>query len=158
MDITILPMSQGDIDEVLKIEDVSFPRPWSRAQFEKELENPFSRSFAARLDKSNNKALVGYIIIWLVAEEAHILNIAVHPDFKKKGIGAKLIRFILDFLAEQYARAVYLEVRHSNTAAQMLYKGFGFKEIGIRKGYYSDNNEDAIVMGLEMKDKNRADR
>lgn len=151
-------MSQDDIDEVLKIEDVSFPRPWSRSQFEKELENPFSRSFAARLDKSNNKTLVGYIIIWLVAEEAHILNIAVLPDFKKKGIGTKLIQFILDFLAKQYARAVYLEVRHSNTAAQMLYKGFGFKEIGIRKGYYSDNNEDAIVMGLEMKDKNRADR
>ncbi len=142
-------MSHDDIDEVIKIEAVSFPCPWSRSQFEKELQNPLSHSFTARLDKSNNKTLAGYIIIWLVAEEAHVLNIAVHPDFKKKGIGKKIIQFVLDFLTERYTRAVYLEVRHSNIAAQKLYEGFGFSQIGIRKNYY-DNREDAIVMGLEM--------
>ncbi|MBI5682628.1 MAG: ribosomal protein S18-alanine N-acetyltransferase [Deltaproteobacteria bacterium] len=143
-------MSPLDINEVLKIEDESFPKPWAASLFEKELKNPFSLSFVARLNKKDSSKLIGYIVIWLVAEEAHILNIAVHPDYRRKGIGKRLIKFIMDFLLNKSTRAVYLEVRDSNTAAQKLYRGFGFREIGIRKGYYSDNKEDAVVMGFEM--------
>lgn len=150
VDVTILPMLQDDIDEILKIEDVSFPMPWSRLQFLKELKNPFSHSFVARLNKPDDKMLVGYIVVWLVAEEAHILNIAVHPDFRKIGLGKKILMFMLNHLIERNTRAVYLEARVSNTAAQRLYRGAGFSEIGIRKKYY-ENKEDAVVMGLELK-------
>ena len=179
-DITILPMSHNDIDEILEIENQSFPKPWSIALFEKELDNPFSFSFVARLNKKDSSKpsttfvrvggtarvghsdvvlgkLIGYIVIWLVAEESHVLNIAVHPDYRRKGIGKRLIKFIMDFLLNKSTRAVYLEVRKSNTAAQKLYRGLGFREIGVRKGYYSDNKEDAVVMGLELKDRLKAE-
>ena len=155
-DITILPMSRNDIDEILEIENVSFPGPWSMSIFEKELKNPFSFPFVARFDKTETKTIAGYIIVWLVAEEAHILNLAVHPDFRRKGIARLLLEFMLDFLAGRSARVVYLEVRRSNISAQRLYMGFGFSEIGVRKEYYSDNKEDAIVMGLEMACKSSA--
>lgn len=144
-------MTFDDLEDVLRIEKLSFPSPWPRSQFEKELKNQFSNKFTARLTHDGEKTVAAYIIFWVVADEAHILNIATHPDFRRCGIAKSLLVFTLEQLKEVGAREVFLEVRRSNAPAQKMYKDFGFREIGIRKGYYGDNKEDAIVMALTIK-------
>lgn len=149
--LEILPMTLDDMEEVFGIEKLSYTSPWPRSQFEKELKNQFSNKFTAKITHDGEKTVAAYIIFWTVADEAHILNIATHPGFRRCGIAKSLLAFALDCLEETDVREVFLEVRRSNSAAQKLYKDFGFKEIGIRKGYYGDNGEDAIVMSLSMK-------
>lgn len=144
-------MTFDDLEDVLGIEKLSFPSPWPRAQFEKEIKNQFSNKFTAKIAHDGKKTVAAYIIFWVVADEAHILNIAVHPDFQRRGIAKRLLVFTLGQLEGIGTREVFLEVRRSNVHAQRLYMGFGFKVIGVRKGYYGDNNEDAIVMALSMK-------
>ncbi len=145
-------MTFDDLGDVLGIEKLSFPSPWPRSQFEKEIKNQFSNKFVAKIAHDGGKTVVAYIIFWVVADEAHILNIAVHPDFRRQGIAKSLLVFALDRIEEMDGRGIFLEVRRSNIAAQMLYKKFGFREIGVRKGYYGDNGEDAVVMQLSTKD------
>jgi len=160
-------MTVDDLEGVLEIERVSFPSPWPRSQFERELKNPLSYAFTAKVaspspislspegreegeGEGEGLRIIGYVIFWLVGDEAHILNIAVHPGFRRRGIAKALLSFTLELLLKKGGKGVFLEVRRSNLAARRLYKGFGFKEIGVRKGYYTDNQEDAIVMGLEL--------
>lgn len=146
-------MTVDDLEGVLEIERVSFPSPWPRSQFERELKNPLSYAFTTKVIhplEGKGLRIIGYVIFWLVADEAHILNIAVHPGFRRRGIAKALLRFTLELLLKKGGKGVFLEVRRSNLAARRLYKGFGFKEIGVRKGYYTDNQEDAIVMGFEL--------
>lgn len=144
-------MTFDDLEDVLGIEKLSFPSPWPRSQFEKEIKNQFSNKFTAKITQDGRKTVAAYIIFWVVADEAHILNIAVHPDLRRRGIAKRLLVFTLGQLEEIGTREVFLEVRRSNVRAQRLYMGFGFKVIGVRKGYYGDNKEDAIVMALSMK-------
>ncbi len=148
--LKILPMASGDLDDVLNIERLSYLSPWPRSQFEKELRSPFSHKFVARVAKDGKEVIASFIIFWVVADEAHILNIATHPDFRRHRIAKRLLFCMLNSMKEMGLRKVFLEVRRSNVAAQRLYKYFGFMEIGVRKGYYADNNEDAIVMALEI--------
>lgn len=136
----IRPMGKKDLDRVKEIEDVSFPSPWSLSAFERELKNPWSVAWVYELDKR----VVGYLIAWKVADEFHVVNLAVDPQFRNQGIGESLLRYALEN-AEGCVWA-RLEVRRSNWIAQALYRKLGFQEIGIRKQYYSDENEDAIVM------------
>lgn len=146
-------MTVDDLEGVLEIERVSFSNPWPRDQFERELKNPLSYAFTAKVIhplEGKGLMIIGYTIFWLVTDEAHILNIAVHPAFRRRGVAKALLRFTLELLFKKGGKEVFLEVRRSNLAARRLYKGFGFKEIGVRRGYYTDNQEDAIVMGLEM--------
>lgn len=141
--ITIEPMTLDDLDEVLGIENVSYPTPWSRRAFESELTgNSYARYFVAR----KGRAVVGYIGMWVILEEAHITNVAVHPDHRRQGIGEKLMLHCIEEARKMGATRMTLEVRVSNIVAQNLYKKLGFEAKGIRKGYYSDTNEDAIVM------------
>ena len=146
--LEILPMTLDDLEDVLNIERLSFPSPWPWSQFEKEIQNPFSNKFTARIVQDGGKIIVAYIIFWVVADEAHILNIVTHPDFRRRGIAKRLFMFTLGRLEGIGVREVFLEVRRSNISAQKLYRDFGFEEIGIRKGYYGNNNEDAVVMAL----------
>jgi [ribosomal protein S18]-alanine N-acetyltransferase len=150
-DIVILPMTLSDMEDVLSIEKLSYSSPWPISQFEKELQNPISCKFTARLMQGGKELVAAYIIFWVVADEAHILNISTHPDFRKMGISKNLLIFALDHMEDRNVRGVFLEVRRSNIIAQKLYRGFGFKAIAVRKGYYGDNNEDAIVMALLLK-------
>ena len=152
-DMGILPMTLNDLEDVLSIEKLSYPSPWPIAQFEKEIQNPISGKFTARLIQGEKEIVAAYIIFWVVADEAHILNISTHPDFRRIGIAKSLLVFALDYMEDRNVRGVFLEVRRSNIIAQKLYRGFGFKEIAVRKGYYGDNNEDAIVMALNLKDR-----
>jgi len=141
------PTKPGDLGDIMIIEKVSFPSPWSYNMFLEEIRNPLSRSFVARKFNPESKIL-GYIFYQVVAFEMHILNIAVHPSFREKGIGTTLITESIDRENEGgSARYAFLEVRENNEKAIRLYQKLGFKTLGIRKNYYRKENINAIIMG-----------
>ncbi|MFZ3072961.1 MAG: ribosomal protein S18-alanine N-acetyltransferase [Thermodesulfobacteriota bacterium] len=148
--LKIFPMTSLDIDAVMEIEKVSFPRPWLREFFEKELESPISYCFVAKAVLDGREIIAGYMVFWIVDEEAHILNIAVTPELRNMGLAKKLLSFSLEFMLEKGVVAAYLEVRTSNEAAKKLYARFGFKDLYVRKKYYG--SEDAVVMMLDMEE------
>jgi len=146
MNVILRPMEEQDVDGVVKISDLSFPSPWSKTSYLQEIRNPVSKYIVAVLD---NK-IVGFVGTWIVLDESHITNVAVHPDFRKLNIGSLLINSLINICKCEYnCKYLDLEVRRSNIPAQKLYFKYGFKEIGIRKGYYSDNKEDALLLKLE---------
>ncbi|MBI5182339.1 MAG: ribosomal protein S18-alanine N-acetyltransferase [Nitrospirae bacterium] len=145
--IKIENMKEDDINEVLKIERASFSMPWSSEMFRCELaDHPFSYLYVA---KDESGKILGYICYWLVFDEMNILNLAVSEGFRRKGIGSYLLRFVLEDSADKGAKSVNLEVRLSNTAAIRLYEGFGFRREAVRKGYYENPAEDAVLMALD---------
>lgn len=149
--IVIQPMRVADIDAVMEIERRSFPTPWSRAAFVSELlDNDRAYYMVARADTETGPRVVGYIGLWLIAGEGHITNVAVHPDCRGKGIGRRLLTAAADLCRARSARRMTLEVRVSNLVAQQLYRDMGFVSAGIRRGYYRDNNEDAIIMWKDL--------
>ncbi|MGI6712133.1 MAG: ribosomal protein S18-alanine N-acetyltransferase [Bacillota bacterium] len=141
--ISLLPLKPEDIDQVLSIEKVSFPTPWSRESILNELMyNSLAHYYACfRSDK-----LIGYGGMWIIIDEAHITTIAVHPDYRGRKIGAAIMLHLMAQAIEKGADKITLEVRPSNIAAERLYSQLGFKAVGRRKGYYSDTKEDAIIM------------
>jgi ribosomal-protein-alanine N-acetyltransferase len=148
-DLKIFPMSFAELEEVMEIENFSFPKPWHKSQFRKELMNPMSFSFVGKVLYKGKLKLVSYIVFWLLPGEAHILNIVVHPEFLRCGIATELMSFAMVNMQEMGVKDVFLEVRRSNIAANRLYKALGFEEVGIRRGYY-ENGENAIVMHYEL--------
>ena len=148
MAVQIEPMRVRDLNGVLSIEKESFPTPWSRYAFLTELlENDRAYYLVA---KTKDRKLVGYIGIWLILDEGHITTIAVHPHYRGRGIGRKLLETAEVLGRERDIHRFTLEVRVSNTVAHDLYIKMGFKDGGIRPGYYRDNNEDAIIMWKEL--------
>ncbi len=143
-------MIDEDLDAVVDIENVSYVRPWSRKTFVSELNNPISHAFAGKLNIDGKDVLAAYSVSWIVQGEAHLLNLTVHPDFRRMGIARKLLAFNLRFMEEDAVGTVFLEVRRSNDAARILYEEYGFREFYVREKYYGD--EDALVMGLELED------
>ena len=146
----IQPLTPADLDAVMEIERLSFRTPWLRQAFEEEMARPWARVEILRHAVSGRP--VAFADYWLVADELHILNIATHPEARRQGHGARLLRHILDVARRASYRSVELEVRRSNLAAQALYRGFKFQQVGIRARYYEDNDEDAIVMTLRLRD------
>lgn len=144
--LIIRPMTKDDIDGVYKVEEDCFVDTWSKDAFNKELKNSLARYLVAELD---NK-IVGYVGVWFVVDEGHITNVAVHSDYRGKKIGDRLIKDMVELCKENKIVAMTLEVRASNTVAQNLYRKYGFKMGGIRKEYYSDNKEDAIIMWNQL--------
>jgi len=144
----IIPLDYGDLDEVEKIESVSFPEPWSLGMFYHELSLPFSHFYVMRKNSEGKTKgeMVAYGGFWMVKEEAHITNLAVHPDYRNQGIGTKFLGFLLEEAKNLGATMATLEVRISNKIGQRLYEKWGFKKVRIRKGYYAYTGEDAIVM------------
>ena len=147
--IEIRRMLKRDLDEVLIIEKLSFPAPWSRNMFEQEFLFPHAHLLVAA-ESPHSSQVRGYLCFWLVAEETHILNLAVHPDWRRQGVGARLLEYVIDFSRAKGAEEVLLEVRRSNYGAISLYRHFHFKPQGIRPRYYRESGEDAIVMGLHL--------
>ena len=140
-------MLPSDLDEVLAIEEASFAVPWSRESFLFELEaNPYARSFVMRRDAK----IVAFTCLWIVYDELKINNIAVDAGERRNGYGKILLRFVLDFGRSEGCTEATLEVRPSNIAARALYAAHGFREVGLRKGYYRDTQEDAILMAAEI--------
>ncbi len=141
--IVIERMTIDDIENVLKVENDCFSTPWSRDSFVRELvENKIALYLVAKIEK----IAVGYIGVWKIFNEGHITNVAVHSDYRGKGIATRLISELLSLCEKDGIDAFTLEVRRSNIVAQNLYKKFQFAECGFRKGYYQDTKEDAIIM------------
>ncbi|MGE5299404.1 MAG: ribosomal protein S18-alanine N-acetyltransferase [Acidobacteriota bacterium] len=145
-DIVIGDMETGDLPSVLEIERASFAMPWSETSFFNELKNPRSISRAARRDGR----VTGYIFASRILDEGHILDLAVHPDFRRQGIASALVTHVIEHLREEGVRFIFLEVRESNVPAIKMYEQFGFEEIGIRKNYYVYPDEDAVIMCLKF--------
>lgn len=142
-EIEIRPMTEADLDEVLEIEQVSFPTPWSRSSYASELQQ---NSLSLYLVVLQEGRLVGYAGMWIIIDEGHITNVAVHPEYRNRGLGCLLMRELIDLAVQNRVTAITLEVRPSNRSAQGLYRKLGFIPNGLRKGYYTDTGEDAIVM------------
>ena len=147
--VTLRDMRRDDLPTVLDIERRSFSQPWSRAFFEKELATPFARLIVAVEAGRAGPTVVGYICRWRVTDEVHILNVAVHPDRRGRGFGRLLLEGTLGEARSSRARIVYLEVRAGNVVARRLYRSLGFRELGVRRGYYGPG-QDAIVMELRL--------
>lgn len=143
--MNIRRMALEDISQVVAIDQVSFSLPWPERSFRFEIaENPASRAWVAETDER----IVGMIVAWMLVDEAHIATIATHPEFRRQGIASKLLIHTLQAMMNEGAKTSVLEVRESNTAAQEMYRKFGFEESGSRPHYYKDNGEDAILMTL----------
>jgi ribosomal-protein-alanine N-acetyltransferase len=138
-------MTLDDLEQVIAIDQVSFSLPWPVRSFAFECENPISRCWVAELDGR----VVAMLVAWLIVDDVHIATIATHPDFRKQGIGKKLLTHVLRSAKEEGALTSFLEVREGNLAAQEMYRKFGYVESGRRENYYNDNGEDAILMTLE---------
>ena len=145
--IIIEQMTSKDIDGVFEVEKNCFEHHWSKDALKKELNNDVARYLVAKLDGK----VVGYVGIWFVMDEGHITNVAVHSDYRGRKIGDKLVKALIRLCRENNIVSMTLEVRVSNVVAQNLYKKYGFKLAGIRKEYYSDNKEDAMIMWNDIK-------
>ncbi len=139
--IHIVSLSEKDLPEIMEIESMSFTSPWSENLFRQELRNERVEVMGARFLNH----LLGYVVLWHGFRETHIMNIAVHPHFRRRGIGSMLLEYAIN-RARMKSDVLLLEVRVSNVPAIQLYKRYGFLPIGLRRKYYSDNNEDALVM------------
>jgi [ribosomal protein S18]-alanine N-acetyltransferase len=140
------PMTNADLDEVMAIERTSYRFPWSSGFFRQELQVACARSILAETDGK----IVGYVLYWLLPGAIDIHNLAVHSDYRRRGIARVLLDHVVSEAERQSVVRVMLEVRRSNVPAQRLYETTGFATTGIRKGYYSDNGEDALAMTLEL--------
>ncbi|MEW6447133.1 MAG: ribosomal protein S18-alanine N-acetyltransferase [Bacillota bacterium] len=146
MKVKIDSMGQEHLDQVVAIENVSFPVPWKRDTFLFEI---LLNELADYIVALKNGQVVGYGGMWLILDEAHVTNIAVHPVFRGRGVGKRILQELIRRAAGRGVKHMTLEVRPSNHVACRLYKEFGFVEKGVRRRYYQDNNEDAIIMWLE---------
>ena len=145
--VKIKPMQKTDLDDVIAIEAKAYgEHHWSKDSFMSELSNDLAKYFSVF---NTDGQLIGYCGCWQILEEAHITNIAVSPDYRRKHIGEALLTTIIDECYRNMAKYITLEVRVSNTPAISLYEKYGFKSLGVRKGYYQDNNEDALIMWTE---------
>ncbi|WP_026691405.1 ribosomal protein S18-alanine N-acetyltransferase [Alteribacter aurantiacus] len=146
-EIQIRLMELDDVDGVLAVEEMCFPTPWSRSAFVNELK---TNQFAYYLVAEARERVIGYCGVWVIIDEAHITNIAVDPTYRRKGIGEALMTGSLELARTFGAKKLTLEVRVSNEAAQNMYEKLGFERGGIRKNYYTDNQEDAQIMWVMM--------
>lgn len=144
--MTIRPMTVDDLPGVQAIESASFTTPWPTHAYRQELEG---NRLAQYLVCVMGGVIVAYGGIWLMVDEAHITTFAVHPRYRRRRIGERLLLALMDLARKRYAREATLEVRLSNLAARRLYEKYGFRPVGIRPRYYSDNGEDALIMTTE---------
>ncbi len=150
-DVPIEPMKKEDLDQIMAIEQASFSMPWSRNLFLSEFRSPGVSTLLVALEPANPiRSITGYIIFWLVEDEMHILNLAVAPAWRRRGIGRRLVLAGIRRAHLKGGRRAFLEVRASNTAAQKLYSDLGFSGTAVRRDYYDAPAEDAVVMTLEQ--------
>lgn len=146
-DVNIRPMDKRDINHVVYIEKKCFNCPWTKGTFIDEI---FNNKLAHYFVVTLGKKVIGYAGTWTILDEAHVTTIAVHPDFRGKGLGKRLVVTLMLHTIKMGIPRITLEVRASNITARKLYQGLGFLEHGVRKGYYCDNHEDAIIMWKEL--------
>jgi ribosomal-protein-alanine N-acetyltransferase len=147
--LVVEPMRIDDIPAVHAIESASFPTPWPPYAFRGELE---TNRMAHYLVVRAGARVIAYAGVWLMVDEAHVTTFAVLPAYRRRGIGARLLSEIIELSAALGATVVTLEVRLSNAGARRLYQRFGFRPVGVRPRYYSDNGEDALIMTTDRLD------
>ncbi len=146
-EMKIRSMEEKDLPRIMAIEHACFPTPWAQQSYVNELrDNDYARYFCLEEDSK----IIGYMGLWFILEEGHITNIAIHPDYQGRSLGELLMRTVIDLMALEGMERMTLEVRASNWVARNLYEKIGFVTAGVRKGYYSDNNEDAVIMWLDI--------
>lgn len=146
-------MNNDDIDQVIWIDEESFPNPWPRHSYHYEInQNANSRAWVLEVVKGEGgkKEIAAMAVLWIVLDEVHIGTIAVHPSYRGVGLGKFFLTRILEKTFEEGVIKAFLEVRKSNQAAIRLYQSLGFTIDGIRKEYYRDNREDALMMSCEI--------
>jgi len=143
----VRPMQVYDLKAILEVERVSFTTPWSLEAFKTELkDNEYARYLCLELEGQ----VIGYMGLWFILDEGHITNIAITPNHRGQHWGEFLMRSVMGKMVEQGMERMTLEVRASNSPAQALYKRLGFAIAGVRKGYYADTGEDALIMWAEL--------
>lgn len=142
--INVIRMTNDDVDEVFHIEELVHPdHHWSKESFYNELANKLAYYYCVK-DEENK--ILGYIGLWHIIDEAHVTTLAVHPDYRKQQLAQILLTQAIEDCYKDMIKYITLEVRESNIPAIMLYEKFLFESIGMRKNYYQDNNENAIIM------------
>lgn len=144
--IEIKLMTSDDVEEIAELDKLCFSVPWSYDAFLSETQNTIARYIVAK----DGDHCIGYCGFWIAYDSGDITNVAVHPDYRKQGIGTQLIGAMINLAKSEGVTSMNLEVRKSNVAAQKLYSKYGFKCVGTRKGYYSDNKEDALIMVVNL--------
>ena len=136
------PLKKSHLEGIINIEQACFVVPWSKEAFLQELKNDIAVYIVAMQDDE----VIGYGGMWIILDESHITNVAVAKSYQRQGIAKKIVEQLIERSEQEKAFSMTLEVRKSNNSAISLYKKFSFKEVGIRKGYYENNNEDALIM------------
>jgi len=150
-------MHEEDIAQVAEIDHEAFPKQWPPANYRRELHGWLAHYVVACDDSDTDgesapldrEYILGFASFWIMADEAHITNIAVRKTHRRRGIGELLLISMIGLATELHTRNFTLEVRASNTAAQNLYSKYDFNQVGLRRGYYTDNKEDAVLMSIE---------
>jgi ribosomal-protein-alanine N-acetyltransferase len=151
-------MNEYHLEQIMEIERISFPTPWTEKMFLEELTSPLSFHFVASRWKGHHDLVLSYIIFWMFREEVHILNLATHPDVRRQGIAHSLLLFSMDFSYKKGGIVYLLETREKNRPALNLYQKLGFSSYGVRKKYYPDTGEDAVLMGLFYGDRKHEEK
>ncbi len=147
LEISIDDLQKEDLDSLMEIESTAYgEHHWSRDSFVNELNNKVAKYYAV---KNKDLELIAYMGVWNIVDEAHITTIAVREDYRRLHVGEALIAKMLEDCYNNYVKYITLEVRVGNIPAIKLYEKFGFKSLGVRKGYYQDNGEDALIMWTE---------
>jgi len=148
--IRLRRMAPGDIAAVAELERAAFSAGWSPNALEKELTgNKLSRYIVLEHDQEGGPGIAGFAGMWLIVDEAHVVTVAVAPELRRQGFGRVLVHGLVDLARRSGMEAATLECRVSNEAARALYRRYGFHEVGMRKKYYADNHEDAVIMTTE---------
>jgi len=143
-------VGEADLARIMEIEAAGFLHPWSERMLRSELSHAWSVVLGAAEEAPGPERLIGYVIYWLVHDEVHVLNVATAPEARRRGVGRALLEEALAHGRRKACRLVTLEVRRSNAPAQGLYRAMGFRQVGVRPGYYAEEREDAIVMTLDL--------
>jgi [ribosomal protein S18]-alanine N-acetyltransferase len=137
---------EDHVEKILEIEALSFSSPWSPNGFIQEIENPMASVWAAMDDGK----ITGFVCYWVLEFEIHLLNFAVHPEWRRKGTGRFLLNHMIKEAVSKRHESIWLEVRASNAGAVKLYQELGFEHVGVRPKYYDDTQEDALIMRFEF--------
>jgi ribosomal-protein-alanine N-acetyltransferase len=147
-DVTLRAVRPEEIPQVLAVENAAFDDPWPVEVFEAELRHSWSHCIV--IEERETTSLLGHAVFWVVADEVHLLNLAVHPDARSRKLGRMLLGEVLQAARLQRARFITVEVRSSNSIARSLYESAGFKQVGVRPRYYASDGEDAVIMLYDL--------